>query len=309
MFNVRPNAFRPWLYVKPPSDNPPGFRVAADGSSRDAGANDSVSGAAPANILDGGYRPGSGNPFYFLDRRGPEVGPMPFSGGGSLSPYASSLLFPRPAELEPLWSDLQAYSGELDGRPDTPSPGFHVEPAGDNPPGFRVAADDSVQSGLLDDIGRLMSFEYNPKADIAPHIGTGSTPGFLPTKDSRSPFSLLDRKSSNAGSASGKPNSPYASVLPWPAAPSTLNVRNSAGSGAFSPRNYSPPWDKASLSSFPEHVSGPAVRTLPIMPGMSPGTFGLQSPSATLVANPLRSSLLPVLARPFLSRLGWLGRI
>lgn len=293
MVNVRPNAFRPWLYVKP-SDDPPGFRVAADGSSRDAGANDSVSGAATANILDSGYRPGSGNPFYFLDRRGPEVGPMPFSDNGSLSPYATSLLFPRPAELEPLWSDLQAYSGELDGRPDAPSPGLHVEPAVDNPPGFYVAADASVQSGLLDDIGRLMSFEYNPKTDVAPHIGIGSTPGFLPTENSRSPFSFLDRKSSDAGSASGKPNLPYASVLPWPAAPSTLRVRNSAGSGAFSPLTYNPRWDKASLGSFPGHVSGPAVRTLPIMPGISPGAFERQSPSATLVANPVRSSLLPV---------------
>lgn len=294
MFNVRPNAFRPWLYVKPPSDDPPGFRVAADGSSRDAGANDSVSGAASANILDGGYRPGSGNPFYFLDRRGPEVGPMPFSDGGSLSPYATSLLFPRPAELEPLWSDLQAYSGELDGRPDAPSPGFHVEPPVDNPPGFRVAADASVQSDLLDDIGRLMSFEYNPKADIAPHIGIGSTPRFLPTEDSRRPFSFLNRKSSDAGSASGKPNSPYASVLPWPAAPSTLRVRNSAGSEAFHPLIYSPLRDDTSLGSFRGNLSGPAAPSVPMLPGIPSGAFGRQSPSTTFPSNPSTSSLLPV---------------
>jgi hypothetical protein len=36
MFNVRRNAFSPWLHVEPPPpDEPPGFRVAADGSVRD----------------------------------------------------------------------------------------------------------------------------------------------------------------------------------------------------------------------------------------------------------------------------------
>ncbi len=43
MFNVRPDAFWPWLYVKPPSDDPSGFRVAADGSVRDAGVDELVS--------------------------------------------------------------------------------------------------------------------------------------------------------------------------------------------------------------------------------------------------------------------------
>jgi hypothetical protein len=36
MFNVRPDAFSPWLHVEPPLPNePPGFRVAADGSVRE----------------------------------------------------------------------------------------------------------------------------------------------------------------------------------------------------------------------------------------------------------------------------------
>ena len=37
MFNVRPNPLSPWLYVEPPQpDDPPGFRVAPDGSVIDA---------------------------------------------------------------------------------------------------------------------------------------------------------------------------------------------------------------------------------------------------------------------------------
>jgi hypothetical protein len=34
MFNVRPDQFWPWIHFDPPSDDPPGFRVAADGSMR-----------------------------------------------------------------------------------------------------------------------------------------------------------------------------------------------------------------------------------------------------------------------------------
>lgn len=298
-FRVKPPEAEepPGLHLwSPPANDPPGFRVTADGSAQGARANDRVGSLTPtAILLSGRYRPDGGNPFYFLDRQSPAGGdPMPLSGSGSLSPYATTLLFPQLAEAQPLWLGLQTGNGELDGRPDAPSPGFHVKPPADDLPGFRVGAEASRHSALQNDVGGFTSFEYAPQSNAASYIGTGSTDGFRPAEDSRSPFSFLDRKSSDASSASGKPNSPYASVLPWPAAPSTLRVRNSAGSGAFSSLTYNPPWDKASLGSFPGHVSGPAVRTLPIMPGISPGTFGRQSPSATLVANPLRSSLLPV---------------
>lgn len=94
MFNIRPDAFWPWLYVKPPSGDPPGFRVAANGSTRDAGVDDigfvlggygsGFSGAAPAGIgVEGAYRPNSDeNPFDFLGRRGADVGAMPSFVGG-----------------------------------------------------------------------------------------------------------------------------------------------------------------------------------------------------------------------------------
>jgi hypothetical protein len=34
MFNVRPDQFWPWIHFEPPSEDPPGFRMAADGSMR-----------------------------------------------------------------------------------------------------------------------------------------------------------------------------------------------------------------------------------------------------------------------------------
>lgn len=36
MFNVRPDQLWPWIRFEPPSEDPPGFRMAADGSIRAA---------------------------------------------------------------------------------------------------------------------------------------------------------------------------------------------------------------------------------------------------------------------------------
>ena len=162
MFNVRPDAFWPWLYVKPPSDNPSGFRVAADGSVRDAGVDDigfvlrgycfAFSGAAPAEIeFEEAYRPNSdGNPFSFLDRRGPGIGPAPSFDGGSAPPHANSLLFRQMGKPRP---SLRDYGGGLDAPSHTPLPGFHVKPSADDPPGFRVVADGSVRDAPINDVG------------------------------------------------------------------------------------------------------------------------------------------------------------
>ena len=37
MFNVRPDQLWPWIRFEPPSEDPPGFRMAADGSIRATG--------------------------------------------------------------------------------------------------------------------------------------------------------------------------------------------------------------------------------------------------------------------------------
>ncbi len=53
MFNVRPDGLSPWLYVEqPPDDEPPGFRVAPDGSVIDAKRSTSSAPVAPTIDTD-----------------------------------------------------------------------------------------------------------------------------------------------------------------------------------------------------------------------------------------------------------------
>src|SRR5436309_3511270 len=57
MFNFRPPDPWPWLNVKPPDDDPPGFRLAPDGSTRDDVAfGDPASAAASASPAGVGFR-------------------------------------------------------------------------------------------------------------------------------------------------------------------------------------------------------------------------------------------------------------
>ena len=62
MFNVRPDALSPWLYVEPPQpDDPPGFRIAPDGSVIDAKR---ATPFAPfGNDLRAGTEPSTGTDF------------------------------------------------------------------------------------------------------------------------------------------------------------------------------------------------------------------------------------------------------
>ena len=70
MFNVRPDALSPWLYVEPPQpDDRPGFRIAPDGSVIDAKratpfGNDLRAGTEPSTGTDfeAGDSPGRGRP-------------------------------------------------------------------------------------------------------------------------------------------------------------------------------------------------------------------------------------------------------
>lgn len=72
MFNVRPAAPSPWLHVEPPPPNePPGFRLAADGSIREApGAAADVSGQAIRRAPDGPY------PEAYLTSSAPDFLPL-----------------------------------------------------------------------------------------------------------------------------------------------------------------------------------------------------------------------------------------
>jgi hypothetical protein len=143
------------------TDDPPGFRVAADGSVRSGSSSDlnpaffgfdsHADYAPPTGNSDAASRlvNDGGNPFGAL--RAPNATPIPSFDGGSLPPYVTSLLFPQMAEPLLSWPGLQDGGGELDAGPDGPLAGFRVESPADDPPGFRVGG--SVQQALLDDSG------------------------------------------------------------------------------------------------------------------------------------------------------------
>lgn len=184
MFNVRPDAFRPWLYVRPPADaDPPGFRVAADGSVRNAqpdvtgfmlSSYGSGATAIPGSGLGVANRPagGGGNPFGFLDRQAPGAGHVVPFGSELHSLYTTPPTFPEIAEPQPLQPGHHGYAGGLDLGLDTPVPGFRVEPA-NSAPGFRIGANGPARDTPSDAFG-LASFGYNPHGDSPPTSSTAA---------------------------------------------------------------------------------------------------------------------------------------
>lgn len=202
MFNVRPDQFWPWIRFEPPSEDPPGFHMAADGSIRVPGESDSgfpsygsgTNPSAPFDIEFGNaYRAASGS----FDGQRNGAGLIPSFGSGSLPPFATSLLFPRLSESQTMWSGPQGHVGEPEARPGTSVPGLHhFKPPADDPPGFRVAADGSVRDGSPND-RNLWLLGYDPHADVTPPTGISSD-ALRPFQDGSNPFDLLGRQRLNA---------------------------------------------------------------------------------------------------------------
>jgi hypothetical protein len=148
-------------HFKPPADDPPGFRVAADGSVRNGSPNDPYLWSLgydphaditlPTGISSDALRPfrDGSNPFELLDQRRVNTDPVPSFDGGSLPSHAASLLFPRMTEPRFAWTNLVDDGGEIDTGPDDLLPGFRVEPSTDDPPSSRI------WTGLMDDSGEL----------------------------------------------------------------------------------------------------------------------------------------------------------
>ena len=175
MFNVRP----PWLYVRPrqPRDGLPGFRV---GRETVQGVQPGTSNFTLQPYVQGtdGFVPaspgftgatrspgGSGNPLDFLT--GQSIEPTPPNDELFL-PGLTSLLFPRMGEPLPAMPGLQ----DFEPQPEF-VPGFHVEPAADDPPGFRVGATDIGHNRPSDDSHNWL-FDYNPDVDNPPAVGIPS---------------------------------------------------------------------------------------------------------------------------------------
>jgi hypothetical protein len=171
MFNVRP----PWLFVRPrqPDDSLPGFHVAREalqGVQPDTPNftiqpyvqdTDDFLRASPG--FAGEIRPpGGSGPFDFLTGQSIE----PTSPNNELRlPSLTSLLFPRMGE------PLTATPGLQDFEPQPEFvPGFHVEPAADDPPGFRVGTSDIDQKGPSDANNWIL--DYNPDAGVPPVSGS-----------------------------------------------------------------------------------------------------------------------------------------
>jgi len=305
MFNVRVDAFWPWLYVKPPSDEPPGFRV-ADGPVRDTGVDDmgfvlpgygsGINGAAPDEIGFGrAYRPGNdGNPFGFLDRRGPNAGSVPSFSGGSIPPYPTSLLFPQMAEP---WRGLRGYGGDVDAQRNTRLPGFRVKPPADDPPGFRVAGDGSVGDARTGDVDFAFPGYGSGVSSAAPAgVGIGGTR--RPASDSN-PFGFLDRRIPDVGSVPsfhGRSLPPYATSLPYlrMAEPqfSWLGVHGYGSELGSQPDTPLPPIDD--LPGLRVAADSSAHGTLPATPQIAPFEYGLHTDAASPIGTlrtPVREAL------------------
>jgi hypothetical protein len=192
MFNVRPDEFWPWIRFEPPSDDPPGFRVAADGSIRGAGDSDlglrgyrsSADTMLPADRGFGVYHSGGdgGNLSDLITSPMTGTEPIPSLVGASQQPHAAAPLFPQMTTPQPLWPSLQGYGGDFGTLPETPVPGFHVEPPTNNPPGFRVGSDGSVQDTLPDN-SKIMSFGYDPQADAISSVSGNARRPSSPLED------------------------------------------------------------------------------------------------------------------------------
>ena len=223
MFNVRPDQLWPWIHFEPPSEDPPGFRMAADGSIRATGESGSrfpsygsgTNPSAPFDIEFGNaYRAASSG----FDGRGSGAGLIPSFGSGSLPPFATSLLFPRLTEPQTMWPGTQGHIGEPEARPDTSVPGLHhFKPPADDPPGFRVAADGSVRNGSPND-PNLWSLGYDPHTDVTRPTGISSD-ALRPFPDGSNLFDLLGQQKSNADpipSFDGGSLPPHATSLLFP---------------------------------------------------------------------------------------------
>lgn len=226
MFNVRPDKFWPWIRFEPPSDDPSGFRIAADGSIGTDGSgfgllghNPGADTPAPAGISLGHtnhFADGNSNPFGSIVRHASDFGLISSIGRRPSPPYAISLLFPRLTEPQGVWAGPQGNDRELEVPTDTTLLGFDVMPP-DDPPGFRIAADNSGQNGSPSDL--LTSFGYDPGADVVPPAGIGSHAALRPAEDHRSPFEFLDRRHLNNNpipSFDGGPLSPHAASFLFP---------------------------------------------------------------------------------------------
>lgn len=224
MFNIRLDKLWPWIRFKPPSDEPPGFGMAPDGSIRSSDSSDlgnlgHVSDAndlAPVDIGFGGvYRPaGGGNPFGSINLAG-RFGPIVF-GSRPSAPNATSFLFPQPTEAQALWLDSESKGGELDSRTDKPAFGFGAG-LPDDPPSFRIAAGSPERNGSPND--SLTSFGYDPRADVMPPTGIASHDAIRPAEVHGSPFEFLHRRHLNNNpipSFSGGLLPPYATSFLFP---------------------------------------------------------------------------------------------
>jgi hypothetical protein len=223
MFNIRPDQLWPWIRFEPLSEDPPGFRMAADGSIRatresgsgfpgyGSGANPS----APFDIEFGNANRAAGSSF---DGQRNGAGLIPSFGSGLLPPFATSLLFPRLTEPQTRWSGPQGHVGEPEARPDTSVPGLHhFKPPADDPPGFRVAANGSVRNGSPNDFN-LWPLGYDPHADVTPPAGISSD-ALRPFQDGSNPFDLLSRQRLNTDpipSFDGGSLPPHATSLLFP---------------------------------------------------------------------------------------------
>jgi hypothetical protein len=223
MFNVRPDQLWPWIRFEPPSEDPPGFRMATDGSIRATGAPASGfpsygSGTNPSTPFDiefgNAYRAASSG----FDGGGSGAGLIPSFGGGSLPPVATPLLFPRLAEPQTMWPGPQGYIGEPEARADTSAPGLHhFKPPADDPPGLRVAADGSVRNGSPND-PNLWSLGHDPHTGVTPPTGTSSD-ALRPFADGSNLFDLLGQQRSNTDpipSFDGGSLPPHATSLLFP---------------------------------------------------------------------------------------------
>ena len=186
---ARPDTSVPGLHhFKPPADDPPGLRVAADGSVRNGSPNDPnlwslghdphADAMLPTIISSDVLRPfrDGSNPFDVLGPRPANTDPFPSINGGSLPPHATSLLFPQLAKPRFSWSGLLDDGGELDAVLDDPLLGFRVEPSTDESSTSRIPGDDSVGNDLSNHFD-VSSFGYDPVAGVASPIDARSAGG------------------------------------------------------------------------------------------------------------------------------------
>lgn len=189
---ARPDTTVPGLHhFKPPADDPPGFRVAADGSVRSGSPNDPnlwplgydphADVTLPTGINSDALHPfqDGSNPFDLLSRQRLNTDPIPSFDGGSLPPHATSLLFPRMTEPRFSWSGLLDDGGEPDAGPDGPLPGFRVEPSTDESSTSRIP-DDALVGDDLSSHFDVSSLGYDPIAGVASSIDARSVGGIHP---------------------------------------------------------------------------------------------------------------------------------